>query len=282
MGKIVSAVATSHILMSKNGAEEPAARVFDGMMRIGRHVRESKPDVIVIISNDHMFNVGPEISAPFLIACGERFVPFGEMDIPREEFRGKPEFASALASFAEQNGSPLYRLDTLRPDHGTAVPLLFANPNRDIAVLPIFVNYDRNPPPSPTDCWKLGTLLQHFITLARPKDERVAVIGAGGLSHWVGYENTTINEEFDRRFLSAMESGDLKEWRARPAADIRREGGNGGLEIMSWLTMAAVVPEARAEVVYYEPMPSWMTGMGGVVMKWQESSRASSGTVSKH
>jgi 2'-aminobiphenyl-2,3-diol 1,2-dioxygenase, large subunit len=274
MGKVVSAVATSHILMSKNGAEEPAARVFDGMMRIGRHVRESQPDVIVIISNDHMFNVGPSIAAPFLIACGAQFVPFGEMDIPREEYRGKPDFASALASFAEQNGSPLYRLQTLRPDHGTAVPLLFANPDRDIPVVPIFVNYDRSPPPSPNECWKLGTLLQHFITVARPPNERVALIGAGGLSHWVGYENPTVNEEFDRRFLTAMTSGDLEEWRARPAADIRREAGNGGLEIMSWLAMAAVVPEARAEVIYYEAMPSWMTGMGGVVMKWRESARA--------
>jgi hypothetical protein len=32
--------------------------------------------------------------------------------------------------------------------------------------------------------------------------------------------------------------------------------------------MTSAVPNARAEVVYYEPMPSWMTGMGGVVMRW--------------
>lgn len=269
MGKLVSAVATSHVLMSVQGAEVPAGRVFDGMMRIGRHVRDSRPDVIVVISNDHMFNVGPEVTARFLVACGGEFVPFGEMDIPREAYRGEPGFASALAQFVAQNNLEVRRLETLRPDHGTVVPLLFANPDRDTAIVPLFVNYDRLPPPAPADCWRLGTLLRDFIATARPPGERVALIAAGGLSHWVGYENASINEAFDRRFLEAMQSGDLASWCARPAADIEREAGNGGLEIMSWLAMAAVVPEARARIVYYEPMPSWMTGMGGVVMNWQ-------------
>ena len=96
MAKVVSAVATSHILMSRAGAEAAADRVFEGMLEIGRHVRASQPDVVVIISSDHMFNIGPSVPAPFLVACGASFVPFGEMDIPREEYRGEPAFASDL------------------------------------------------------------------------------------------------------------------------------------------------------------------------------------------
>jgi AmmeMemoRadiSam system protein B len=263
MGEIVGAVATSHVLMSPRGFEAPAQRVVDGMLRIGRHVRQSNPDVIVIISNDHMFNVGPEVTAKFLVGCAERYVPFGEMDIPREEHRGAPAFARAFLQFCKGCSVPVCALANLRPDHGTAIPLMFANADRKAAIVPLFVNYDAADLPSPAQCRELGMLLREFIG-ARP--ERVAIVAAGGLSHWVGYENAPINEEFDRRFLRAMERGQLESWYERSAADIRHEAGNGGLEVMSWLLMAAAVPGARAEVVYYEPMPSWMTGMGGVVM----------------
>jgi 2'-aminobiphenyl-2,3-diol 1,2-dioxygenase, large subunit len=270
MAKLVSAVATSHILMSPAGAEAPAQRVFDGMLKIGRHVRAARPDVLITISSDHMFNIGPEISAPFLAATGASFTPFGEMDIPREEYRGVPEFAQGFIDYAGKHSLPVAPLKQLHPDHGTAIPLLFANPDRDIKVVPLFINYDLERVPSPADCWQFGTLLRDYIA-QHPGNERVAVVGAGGLSHWVGYENATVNEAFDRRFLSAMESGQLQEWRARAASDIRTEAGNGGLEIMSWLAVAAAVPQARAETVYYEPMPSWLTGMGGVVMKWPQA-----------
>jgi 2'-aminobiphenyl-2,3-diol 1,2-dioxygenase, large subunit len=271
MGKLVSAVATSHVMMSPKGAEAQAQRVLEGMLRIGRSVRASRPDVIVIISNDHMFNVGPQIDAPFLMACGERFTPFGEMDIPREEYRGAPAFARGFIEYSAQGGSPIAPIEALRPDHGTAIPLLFTNPDREIAVAPLFVNYDLPRPPSPLDCRRLGELLREFIHERRPQDERVALVAAGGLSHWVGYEDATINEDFDRRFLAAMERGDLGGFQAYPAAAIRREAGNGGLEVMSWMMMAAAVPQARAEIVYYEPMASWMTGMGGVVMNWRDA-----------
>ena len=77
---------------------------------------------------------------------------------------------------------------------------MFANPNRDAAVVVVFVNYDRDPPPTPAECWRLGALLERFVA-QRPQDERVAIVAAGGLSHWVGYEDASINEAFDKRFL---------------------------------------------------------------------------------
>jgi aromatic ring-opening dioxygenase catalytic subunit (LigB family) len=213
-----------------------------------------------------MFNVSPHEPASFLLACAERFTPFGEMDIPREEYPGAPAFAAGLLEYAQQHDVRIQPLDLLRPDHGTVVPLLFANPDHDIPVVPLLVNYDRDPPPSPAEAWQLGTVLRNFIQTIRPVGERVSVIAAGGLSHWVGYEDASVNEAFDARFLKALQDRELGEWRSTLAEDIRREAGNGALEVMSWLVMAAVVPQAKAEIVYYQPMPSWMTGMGGVVM----------------
>jgi aromatic ring-opening dioxygenase catalytic subunit (LigB family) len=267
MAEIVSAAATSHILMSAAGAEEPASRVFEGMLRVGRHVRASRPDVIVLISNDHMFNVGPGVTAPFLVGAAPAFVPFGEMDIPRDEYRGHPAFAAGLVRRGAERGLRIERRETLHPDHGTAVPLLFVNPDRDAAVVPLLVNHAREHGVQGAECWALGELLGEYVAALQPASTRVAIVGTGGLSHRVGFEGPAIEERFDRDFLAAFECGDLARWRDAGAADIERVAGNGGVEILNWLIVAAAVPQARAEIVYYEPMPSWLTGMGGAVLR---------------
>jgi hypothetical protein len=147
---------------------------------------------------------------------------------------------------------------------------MFANPDRDIPVVPVLVNFARTPVPTPGECWAFGTLLAEFIASVRPATESVALIGAGGLSHWIGYAEPKVNEAFDLDFLAALERGDLGSWRSRSPEAIERDGGNGGLEIMNWLAVVAAVPQARPERIYYEPMLSWMTGMGGVVLHLPE------------
>lgn len=266
MAEITSAAVTSHILMSPRTVEDQAARVFNGMLQIGRHLRAAKPDVLVIVSSDHLFNIPLGTPARFLIGTGASLMPFGDMDVPREEFRGYPEFANAFANFAAASGVAIEPLERFSPDHGTAVPLMFANPDHDIPVVPVLVNYSRDPTPAPNECWQLGETLARFISVARPATERVALLGAGGLSHWVGYAQSRVNEAFDRSFLAAVTGGELAPWRAKSAAEIEREAGNGGLEIMSWLTVLAAAPQSRPEIIYYEPMVSWMTGMGGALL----------------
>ena len=47
---------------------------------------------------------------------------------------------------------------------------------------------------------------------------------------------------------------------------IQERAGNGGLELLNWMMMAGTVPEAKGEKVFYEPMPAWQTGLGGILM----------------
>ena len=49
-------------------------------------------------------------------------------------------------------------------------------------------------------------------------------------------------------------------------AEILEAAGNGGLEVSAWITLAGAVSGARGERLYYEPMPSWASGMGGVAL----------------
>ena len=118
--------------------------------------------------------------------------------------------------------------------------------------------------------WYLGQLLGEYVAALEPASLRVALVGAGGLSHRIGYETMGVDERFDRDFLADFESGELGRWREMCVEEIEAVAGNGGVEIMNWMMVAAAFPGARAITVYYEAMPSWLTGMGGAVLRAHE------------
>ena len=71
--------------------------------------------------------------------------------------------------------------------------------------------------------------------------ERVAVIGAGGLSHYIGNPRVgDIDEEFDRWFLERLERGELDQVLDMPDDEIEI-AGNGNHEMRSWLAVAGAV-----------------------------------------
>jgi 2'-aminobiphenyl-2,3-diol 1,2-dioxygenase, large subunit len=267
MAEIVGGFASSHILMSSKGVEERAGRVTDGMAEIGRQLRAADPDLILIVTNDHMFNLNLNVQAPFVIGSADSYTPFGDLDVPREPRAGNRAFAHEFMRYASDNGFDIAKAEDLRPDHGVSVPMLFADPARRIPMVPLYLNLLMDPMPSAARCWALGQTLRNFISKGCTTAKRVVVLGAGGLSHWVGHERVDVNEAWDRAFLEDMSAGRFDRWASKSKDEIEREAGNGGLEIIHWLFMAAATGARGADVVYYEPMVEWMTGMGGLAAR---------------
>jgi aromatic ring-opening dioxygenase catalytic subunit (LigB family) len=267
MAEIVGGFATSHILMSSAGVEDRAGRVTDGMVAFGRRVRALDPDLIVVVTNDHMFNLNLSIQAPFVIGAADSYTPFGDLDVPREPRPGNRAFADQFIRYAAKAGYDLAKVEELRPDHGVGVPLLFVDPERSIPFVPLYLNLLMDPMPSAARCWGLGQALNRFVAEACTTAERIVVLGAGGLSHWVGHETTRVNEAWDRAFLDDMVDGRFAHWVGKSGGQIEGEAGNGGLEIIHWLFMAAASGARGSEVIYYEPMLEWMTGMGGLAAR---------------
>ena len=99
---------------------------------------------------------------------------------------------------------------------------------------------------------------------AWPVPQRVALIGTGGLSHWVGMPGMgRINADFDRWFLDRLSTGRADDVLSLTDAKLE-EAGNGAHEIRSWLTVAGAVGGKPARVLVYEPVSAWVTGMGVV------------------
>jgi len=267
MGKIACAYATSHILFDPAPAPEAARRIVAGMQELGRRAAEARLDMLLIISSEHMFNINLQVQPPFCIGVSDEYEPFGDMGIPRRKFRGNREFALSLARFTAEQGFDLALCEGIKPDHGITLPLLFIKPWGSIPAVPLYVNINMDPLPSLARCLALADAIRRWLIRQRPAGERIGVLASGGLSHWLNIPGAgTVAEDFDRAFIDRLAAGNYAEYAGLPVEEIRQRAGNGGLEIMNWMMMAAMVPGATGEKIYYEPMPAWQTGLGGLAM----------------
>lgn len=264
MATIVGAFAMSHQLGSPDGVEDQSERVFQGMREIGRRIRALAPTVLLIITSDHLNNFSLTRPTPFAIGIADRFVPLGDMGLPRDPVPGAPAYAQSFIAFGKERGIDIASADPLRPDHGVMIPLGIIDPERRIPVAPLYVNTVFYPEPGPADSRKLGEAIRDHAA-ALDTDDRIVIVGAGGLSHWVGTpEEGTINEAWDHAFIDDLMEGRIDALAARCNRQILFEAGNGGLEVNAWIVAAAAVPGASVESIFYEAIPQWATGMAGV------------------
>jgi aromatic ring-opening dioxygenase catalytic subunit (LigB family) len=264
VGKIVGGFATSHVLFPPNGVEAQAERVLDGMMDLRRRVQALDPDVIVLAGSDHLNNFSLAMQVTLAVGVADEFTTLGDSGAPAVTFRAHREFAQGFVRHASYDFD-LVQAEELRPDHGMAIPRLIVDPHNQRRIVPLYINCNMPAPPSPGRCYRLGGALKAYVEAARPQGERVVVVGTGGLSHWLCLpEQGKVAAEFDEDFIARMIDGRSEELAEMSAAHIEEASGNGGLELTAWLFMAGAVPRARGEKLYYEPVPEWISGMGGV------------------
>ena len=267
MAQVVGVFATSHIMNAGVGGTDQGNRVFDGMREIGRRVQALAPDLIVIVGNDHMMNHNFKLQVPIVVAVSDEFTPFGDLGIPRTPFPGNRAFAERFVVFANRYGFDLAKTEEFDPDHGFALPLAFVNPKGAVPVVPIDININMQPLMEPARGWRLGETLRRFIDEEWPADQRVVVVGSGGLSHWLFVEDMgRINETFDRYCLDEITGGRAEALSKLTADEVVAKAGNGGIELVQWIVAAAALPDARGEVIYYEPIPQWGQGLAGIAL----------------
>lgn len=68
---------------------------------------------------------------------------------------------------------------------------------------------------------------------------------------------------WDRMLLDGFLAGDLSTLDGSDDDTITRTGGRGGHEVRCWFAaLAALGPGYKADLLFYEPIPEWLTGMG--------------------
>ncbi len=269
MAELVAAVAASHAPLITAAPETADGgqreRLYAAMADLRMELERARPDVLIVCSNEHFTNFFLDNFPPFCVGVGDRHVGPAEawLRIPRGTLPGHPALGRWLVERAFAEDFDLAFSEELCLDHGIMTVLHFLNPDGRIPVVPIVQNCAVAPMPSLGRCYRLGGALRRAVE-AWPTPARVALIGAGGLSHWVGMPGMgRIDTDFDRWFLDRLAAGRAEEVVALTDAEVER-AGNGAHEIRSWLTVAGAVPGKPARVLAYEPITPWVTGMGVV------------------
>jgi Catalytic LigB subunit of aromatic ring-opening dioxygenase len=277
MGQIVAGVACSHVpLMAspKQWArlpEDERNHLREGFERARRIIEEARPDVLVTFADDHFDRCFYDNLPAFLVGVGDEAVgpAVAGFDIPSVRIPIASELARYIVREGLEGGVDFAFSEELALDHAEIAPMMHLTPRWDIPIIPIVVNAFAPPMPSPKRCFDVGAFVGRCIE-RWPGNTRVAVLGTGGLSHWVGPPQTgRINEEFDRWFMDCLIERANSEATDRYARyeDLEAVAGNGGHEIRDWLAVAGAMPSLlRPEILAYKPLKQWSTGTG--IMAW--------------
>ena len=277
MAKIIAGVATSHVpaigaAIDLGKTQEPYwTRVFSGFEHSKKWMEELKPDVAIIVYNDHATAFSLEMIPTFALGCAAEFPPADEGWGPRPVpvVHGHPELAAHIAQSVILDEFDLTIVNKMEVDHGLTVPmnLLFGSPKEwPCKVIPLAVNVVQFPPPTGNRCFNLGKAIRKAVE-SFPEDLRVVIFGTGGMSHQIsGPRAGLINSDFDKAFLDGL-TKDPKGLTQIPHVKYMREAGAEGVEMVMWLVMRGALEDDVQETYRFYTVPASNTAVGHIILE---------------
>ena len=277
MAKIVASVNCSHVPaigaawdLGKTGTPywKP---VFDGFEFSKQWIAELKPDVVILVYNDHASAFSLEVIPTFALGTGAEFQPADEGWGPRPVpvVKGHPVLASHIAQSVILDEFDLTLVNRMDVDHGLTVPLtlMFGQPREwPCKVIPLAVNVVQYPPPTGNRCFNLGQSIARAVE-SFPEDLRVVIFGTGGMSHQLqGKRAGLINREWDLRFLDLL-AKDPATAAKIPFLEYVRETGSEGIEMVMWLISRGALEQRVREVYRFYHVPASNTALGHLILE---------------
>ena len=274
MAQVVAAMALTHspgltgwFDRAPEDQRREARRALDVMRD---RLRAARPDVILLLSNDHLLNWPINNTPEYTVGIGAEHVgPADWYDewLALEKYRipGHPGLARYLVNEGARRRLAFAYLRDMQFDDGVSVPMHYLNPEGDIALVPVTMNCTVPPIPTPERAYEVGTALREMVH-AYPGAERVAVLATGGLSHEPGGPRYFwVDEAFDRWFLDLLREGDHAALLRECTLERMEAAGSGGTaELLAWM-VALAFTTGPAEVLAYMPAIAWRSGTGMVV-----------------
>ena len=277
MAKIIAGVATSHVpaigaALDNGKTQEPYwQRVFSGYEESKKWIAEVKPDVCIVVFNDHATAFSMDIVPTFALGCASEFIPADEGWGPRPVpvVHGHPELAAHIAQSVILDEFDLTIVNNMEVDHGLTVPLslMFGQPEEwPCKIIPLAVNVVLFPPPTGKRCFDLGAAIRRAVD-SYPEDLKVVIFGTGGMSHQIsGPRAGLINSEFDKAFLDGMANDPQKLLKIKHV-EYMREAGAEGIEMVMWLVMRGALDEHVRERHRFYTVPASNTAVGHLILE---------------
>ena len=277
MATVTGGITTSHVPAigaaidhGKTG-EDYWKPLFEGYEYVKKWAKKTKPDVVILVFNDHATAFDLNFVPTFALGCAEEYQPADEGWGPRKVpvVKGHPELAAHIAQSVVQDDFDLTIINKMDVDHGLTVPMsLVFDQTEDwpCKVVPLAVNVVLYPPPSGKRCFNLGKALRKAID-SYPEDLNVQVWGTGGMSHQLqGPRAGFINSEFDSEFLDKFVD-DPEALAEMPHIKYLREAGSEGIELVMWMVMRGAMDKTVDLKHRFYHVPASNTAVGHLVME---------------
>jgi Catalytic LigB subunit of aromatic ring-opening dioxygenase len=275
VAEIVLAYCSSHAPMMSSARmaapEEQRDNFFGALQHLREEAVERGVQACVVLSNEHFTNFFLENFPQICIGVGEKnwgpteeWLPIDKVWIP-----GHEGLANHIARYTLDHGFDPAFSHQLELDHGIMTVYYELDKDMRLPLVPIVQNCAVPPLMPVRRAYEFGKQLGDAIR-SYTGLQRVALIGAGGLSHFIGNPRVgDIEEDFDRWFLERLANGELEQILDMPDSEIEL-AGNGNHEMRSWLAVAGAMAPTTSTTLAYEPVHPWITGMGVAVWETQK------------
>jgi protocatechuate 4,5-dioxygenase beta chain len=255
MANIIGSIHTSHVpaiggAIARGAQDDPYWKpFFDSFPPVRQWLGETRPDVVVMVYNDHGLNFFLDKMPTFAVGAAPTYRNADEgWGIPQvAPFTGEEDLSWHLVESLVADEFDIVTCQEMVVDHAFTLPMALLWPDQKwpVKVVPVCINTVLFPLPSAERCWKLGQAIGRAVA-GWERDARVLVMGTGGLSHQLeGKRAGHINKAYDTRFMDSLTRD--PQWAARQGInDIVREVGTQGIELLNWIVArAAMTGEVR-------------------------------------
>jgi len=258
MAQIVGGIATSHIpsigkAIARGLYDDPAWKdFFNGYKPVHEWLDRVQPDTAVVIYNDHGLNFFLDKMPTFAIGAAAEYRNADEgWGLPVvAPFPGHPELSWHMIESLVAEEFDMTTCQEMLVDHAFTVPmaLLWPGPQRrPVRTVPLSVNTVQIPLPSPPRCLKLGQAVGRALA-SFPENEKVVIVATGGLSHQLdGTRAGFINRKFDQMCIESIVHDPWSLTRYS-IADLIRESGAQGVEVLMWIVMRGALAGEVSEI----------------------------------
>ena len=272
MAQLIGAITTSHVpaiggAIARRVQHEPYWKpFFDGFVPVREWLARARPDVVVMVYNDHGLNFFLDKMPTFAVGAAPEYRNADEgWGIPTmPPFKGDLDLSWHLIESLVGEDFDLTTCQEMQVDHAFTLPMALLWPDQDwpVTTVPVCINTVQFPLPSAGRCYRLGEAIGRAVA-SLPGDARVLVVGTGGLSHQLDGERAGfINKDFDLRFMESLTTD--PRWATQFSShELVRHTGTQGVELLMWLTArAALGPKAKqVHANYHIPISNTAAGL---------------------
>ncbi len=272
MAKIVGMLTTSHVpaiggAIAKNLQQDAYWKpFFDGFIPVRKWLDEVKPDVAVVLYNDHGLNFFLDKMPTFSVGAAPEYHNADEgWGIPTlAPTRGDVDLSWHLINKLIDREFDITTCQEILVDHAFTIPLKLFWPQSPcpIPAVPVCINTVQFPLPSARRCYAFGQAVGDAIR-SWDSNKKVVVIGTGGLSHQLDGERAGfINKDFDLKFMDSMIHDPA--WATQFSIhELVEKTGTQGVELLMWLAARAAVPGTLKKIHsnYHIPISNTASGL---------------------